>query len=180
MEEAFLSSNTSNIRLPKNHEYFNAIGDIEELNSMLGICIEYCNENDINLFGFIKDIDLKNKKDKLKSQFMHIKCILHENIHFIRIKQINYRTDLETINSYITEINQNMIGKKNILLIVCSGKLSNFINLSYRICRRAERSLVSLSKDNILCKNILIFMNLLSTYLLYATQYVNKPDHICK
>jgi len=88
-----------------------------------------------------------------------------------------------TLESWIDAMDQKLPPLTNFIL-PSGGKTSSFLHVCRAICRRAERSIVSLSGDGSVDQSVTVFINRLSDFFFmsarYAAQLEGKPETIFK
>lgn len=136
-------------RIPKNHMRIQALGDIDELNSALGIVLA-CNISYKEIHTTLQHIqhDLFYLGGELCPPFRE--SITAKNVLALEEMISTYNNTLPPLIEFILP----------------GGNLaSSHCHLARTICRRAERSLVALHHDEGLSKIILQYINRLSDLL---------------
>jgi len=157
-------------RVFKNDLRIIAIGEVDELNSSLGLCrvslpaeyqpLFYRIQNDLFDVGADLCIDDLTKKDVLRIQTSQV-LWLEETIDF-------FNKDLAPLTSFV---------------LPGGSVLSAALHLSRTIARRAERALVSLQAESPLNKEVLIYLNRLSDLFFVLARFFNdkgKSDILWK
>jgi cob(I)alamin adenosyltransferase len=147
----------------KNELIINAIGDIDELNSVLGVCISFC--NDENIINEIKNIqnDLFNIGGEISLNDSSKNLLKDDSLSFLdnRIKELN--VSLEPLEEFI---------------LPGGDFFSSNLHLARTIARRSERSLVDLYIKDLENNNIVKYLNRLSDYLFVLSRFYNKNNNI--
>lgn len=147
----------------KNELIINAIGDIDELNSVLGVCISSC--NDENIINEIKNIqnDLFNIGGEISLNDSSKNLLKDDSLSFLdnRIKELN--ASLEPLEEFI---------------LPGGNSFSSNLHLARAIARRSERSIVDLYIKDLNNNNIVKYLNRLSDYLFVLSRFYNKNNHI--
>ena len=147
----------------KNELIINAIGDIDELNSVLGVCISFC--NDKNIMNEIKNIqnDLFNIGGEISLNDSSKNLLKDDSLSFLdnRIKELN--VSLEPLEEFI---------------LPGGDSFSSNLHLARTIARRSERSLVDLYIKDLENNNIVKYLNRLSDYLFVLSRFYNKNNNI--
>ena len=144
----------------KDSERVAAYGDIDELNSVLGITLAAkpsepiqkvltIIQNDL----FILGADLASKK----------------NVEVPRIKKNKITWVEKAIDRYVKEV-----GPLKEFILPAGTLSGTSLHLARTVCRRAERSVVSLQKKEWINPNSLIYINRLSDLLFVLARYENK------
>ncbi|EFA83951.1 hypothetical protein PPL_03021 [Heterostelium album PN500] len=153
-------------RKPKDDDFFNALGNIDELNASLGVALEYCMIDNNGLQDYIEKIQslmldvgaccatpLDTSKDS------HIQKTKFSDQHVIVLER------------WIDLLDSKLPPLKNFIVPCGVGLASSHLHLSRAICRRAERSICSLSRHQVIPENVSVFMNRLSDFLFAACRY---------
>ena len=147
----------------KNELIINAIGDIDELNSVLVVCISSC--NDENIINEIKNIqnDLFNIGGEISLNDSSKNLLKDDSLSFLdnRIKELN--ASLEPLEEFI---------------LPGGNSFSSNLHLARAIARRSERSIVDLYIKDLENNNIVKYLNRLSDYLFVLSRFYNKKNNI--
>jgi len=152
-----------------------AYGSIDELNSFLGLCIVKLKHKDIreHLMSIQHDLlsvganlaypgDLTQSVIKGSAVAKKIPRITDENIIQLEKWMDFYDKELPELNNFI------MSGG--------STETSALLHVARTVCRRAERQIIKLKKDEEVHKNVLKYMNRLSDYLFVAARLTSQRD----
>jgi cob(I)alamin adenosyltransferase len=148
---------STGLRVRKSCPQIHAIGEIDELNSVIGIVVAY-------------DIP-----PELKEIFIHIQHQL-----FNLGAELN-NADLKFMNEHIVKeleeridsYNKSLPPLKNFIL-PGGGHASAACHLARTVCRRAERSVVMLSEEQELNSYLQIYLNRLSDFLFVICRVLAK------
>ena len=151
-------------RVSKDSERVNAYGNVDELNASIGIVKNFANQemNEIlseiqnDLFDLGADLCVP---DEIKSQKK------------LRISS----NQVKKLESNIDFMNKTLQPLKSFIL-PGGSKAASFMHLSRTICRRAERSLVSLNRNEKINENALKYLNRLSDWLFVASRLDNQEN----
>lgn len=147
--------------VPKDSPHIQACGDIDELTSLLGVVIAFIDDNDLqqlliqlqcDLFELCADIMAAPSNDSAQ----------------YRIGESHVRTLEEFIDSF-----EARLPKLSKFVIPGGTKGAALLHLARAVCRRAERSLVQLSRCEPVNKDALHYLNRLSDLLFVLARYVN-------
>ena len=149
-------------RVKKNSLRIRAYGEIDEVNSILGIVVCYCNE-------FLKKIILKIQNDLFDvgadlciPSLNEKKIILNEqNILFLEKELDKINVNLKKLDSFI---------------LPGGTKASSFLHYARTVTRRCERTIVELSSKEKINQNIIKYINRLSDFLFVAARIENIKD----
>ncbi|XP_070690318.1 corrinoid adenosyltransferase MMAB [Pempheris klunzingeri] len=164
------SSTFTGERRPKEDHVFEALGNTDELSSVIGLAREFCLDKG---HTFIYQLD-------------KIQCILQDvgsNIATPRssareshMKRTKFTaqpiTDLET---WIDEFTAELPPLTNFIL-PSGGKSSAALHLARTVCRRAERSVAPIVRSGEADPDVAKFLNRLSDYLFTVARYAAKKE----
>ncbi len=149
-------------RVTKNHPRVDLYGDVDELNSIIGIVISYRLEKDLN-----------NQLATIQKNLMSLSSIL-ANPKYKRSKG-----KLDVSEEHVHELEQNIDEIEKELppltnfILPGGAKVASFLHLARTVCRRAERKCAALANNDTLDPICLIYLNRLSDYLYIAARYAN-------
>lgn len=143
-------------RVGKEHALVHSMGDIDELNSLLGLLI-------------VNDID-----EDIKEYLLDIQHILFDIGGELSMpeSQMISMTHTEYLEEVIERYNSSLPPLKEFILP--GGSLPAAIcHLARSVCRRAERQLISLSKQTVVNQASLILLNRLSDLLFVLARTIS-------
>ena len=151
-------------RVLKDSLRVSAYGNVDELNASIGVVTLYATE------------DLKGKLKNIQNDLFDLGAdlcvpISEKNKQRLRVS-IN---QIETIETEIDEMN-NMLEPLNSFVLPGGCKSATFLHLARTICRRAERSIVSLRSEEEINDNTLVYLNRLSDWLFVASRVENQEN----
>ncbi|KAK8813158.1 hypothetical protein WA158_002750 [Blastocystis sp. Blastoise] len=158
-------------RREKTHPIFEALGDIDELGSFLGLSVEFATENEKILVDRIRTVQnilfdvcaaIATPRDTSKERT--IKKTAFSNTH---VKQLE---------EWIDEMN-NEFERKPCFVLVSGGKFATHLHVCRTICRRAERHMASLL-DSSLDEIVYSYINRLSDFLYTAGNWASWKEGI--
>lgn len=143
------------IRVSKNSLVIETIGSIDELNSYLGVVLS--TSQDRKLQKAIREVQ--------RNLFTINSILAGAKLGFSKTKTVNLEKEIDKIEGSLPVL-------KNFILY---GGTTTASHLYYAraICRRAERALVSLSKQSAVDSKLLAYLNRLSDYLFILARKVN-------
>lgn len=161
-----LFSTKNKERLPKDDAVFEALGTVDELNTVLGWCRVACTTDWIAGDKTISAIllDVQHHLFTIQAELAGAK----KNIPAKNIKQIEER--IAIIEEQLPEITTFFVPGGN--------ELSSRLDIGRAVSRRAERRLVSLNGDRKLSEQTLVYANRLSSLLYALTRFVNHKTDI--
>lgn len=151
-------------RIFKDAKLFNVIGSLDELQSWV---------------GFLESL-LDSNFSELKSQLIEIQRFLYNLLsHVSSGGKIGFEKDFtDKLETYIESISSDLPELKGFIL-PGGSKESSVAHIIRTICRRVEREIVSLKKENDWVSDATIpFINRLSSYFFVVALYINKKKGI--
>jgi cob(I)alamin adenosyltransferase len=153
-------------RYSKDSNIYSAIGNIDELNSYLGVCISVS-----------ESVSINNVLINIQNDLLTIGSILAgSDKKFSAYKTKKLETVIDRLDKEIPEL-------KNFVLPGGTA-LSSHLHFARSLSRRAERGVVRLNKENMVKPQILVYLNRLSdlffTLARYANHQVGREDEIWK
>lgn len=152
----------------KDHPRVEVYGTLDELNSWIGLIINAESDQKVKKVLFNIQNDLFNISSLIASPTEQDRKKLK-----FGIKDINY----QSIEKFIDEINEKLPPLKNFIL-PGGATLSSYYQISRTICRRAERNLVKIIKDNEVETEFIVYLNRLSDLLFVLARYANLNENI--
>lgn len=154
-------------RVAKDSDIAIAVGDVDELNSAIGVAI--ANLTDPKLASMLVAV-----QDRL--------FIIGAELSRASSKSAGGKVSLDPaavkdLEGAIEEFGSRLPELKKFVLPGGSAS-SAYLHLSRAICRRAERSVVALSKKSKFNPEIIRYLNRLSSFLFVAALYINRKDGI--
>lgn len=163
------TSLVSGTRVSKGSHRLHIYGEVDELNSHLGMghSLMKMHEVAVEELVFIEDIQAR-----LFDLGSNLACE-SENAKKYKLPQVSGNTVIE-LEEKIDELDSQLPPLKNFILPGGHPTASAF-HISRTICRRIERNLVTFDENNPgeLPDNAMIFINRLSDYLFIMARYVN-------
>ena len=141
-------------RFPKNSPVYEALGALDELNSLMGVCRAKASEQHRKEFDISKEI-MKAQQNLFLAQAEVAGAGKH--IPKARVDE------LECVISTI----ENLIENPHVFVIPGATELSAVFDYARAVCRRAERAVVGASKKQSVSPTTSAYLNRLSS-LLYA------------
>ena len=151
-------------RVLKDSLRVSAYGNVDELNASIGIITLYANT------------ELKRKLENIQNDLFDIGADLCVPISEKNKDRLRLSTNqIETLELEIDEMN-SILEPLNSFVLPGGCRSATFLHMARTICRRAERSVVSLrSKENI-NDNTLVYLNRLSDWLFVASRVENQEN----
>ena len=134
-----------------------AIGDIDELNSQLAVLACHAPDSFTESIRIIQN-ELFNVGAELS---MGQQMFKQENVDWLE-------QSLDELNQFLTPLKE--------FILPGGGLAASHCHVARVICRRAERSLVSFSKQDTLNRYLLAYINRLSDYLFVLARAISKQE----
>ncbi len=157
-------------RISKDSSRIKAYGNIDELNAVLGICLSSKSNSEIKkilkkiqhqLFIAGADLATPNQLNAPNQQ----KTVRLQPEATIKIEKLidRLQTKLPVLTNFI---------------LPGGSSLAAFLHLARTVCRRAEREITALQKEEKINRELLPFLNRLSDLLFVLARYANKSAKI--
>ena len=151
-------------RVLKDSLRVSAYGNVDELNASIGIITLYANT------------ELKRKLKNIQNDLFDIGAdlcvpISEKNKDRLRLSA----NQIETLELEIDEMN-SILEPLNSFVLPGGCRSATFLHMARTICRRAERSVVSLKSKEQINGNTLVYLNRLSDWLFVASRVENQEN----
>jgi len=161
-------------RRSKDDLVFQALGDTDELNSIVGVAREFCVE---------EGNGLEEELATIQSRLLDVGSAVATPIATstqAKLKRASFPEGCDkTLEERIDAMDEELPALANFIL-PSGGRAASFLHLARTVCRRAERAAVPLARDGQLERSVVIFLNRLSDYLFTAARYAalkaGKPE----
>ncbi len=159
-------------RVSKNHIRIESYGNIDELNSIIGICrqlLNYLSADDIKIFDAWL-LAIQNDLFNVGSDLATPIACRWENMILVGQEEVSV---LEKIIDFCQE---NLAPLREFVLP--GGTLLNaHLHLARTVCRRAERGIVTLSREEQINDFLIPYVNRLSDLLFVLSRWVQYKSH---
>ncbi|KAL6748729.1 Adenosylcobalamin biosynthesis, ATP:cob(I)alamin adenosyltransferase-like protein, partial [Haematococcus lacustris] len=160
-------------RLPKDSAYFEALGDVDELNSALGIAREFTEDKDVTVAFQLKTI---------QSRLIDVGSAIATPATAVQGAKVG-RTRFDSahtslVESWIDSLDAGLPPLRHFIL-PSGGKASAFLHAARSICRRAERSVTGaggVEGPDAMDPAVPVYLNRLSDYLFTAARYMAAKE----
>lgn len=150
------------LRKSKDNPIFHLLGDVDELNSYIGIC-----------HSLAKDKKLRDSLNYIQNHLYHIGAYLAtKDPTKLVAKDIDKKLENE-----IDQMTEQLPPLRNLIHPTGSVEASH-LHYARTIARRVERTYVSYTKRHFANKELMVFFNRLSDYLFVSARYANYLDGI--
>ena len=151
-------------RVLKDSLRVSAYGNVDELNASIGVITLYATS------------DLKRKLKNIQNDLFDLGADLCVPASETNNKRLRVSSNqIETIEAEIDEMN-NILKPLNSFVLPGGCEAATFLHLARTICRRAERSVVSLRSEEDINDNTLVYLNRLSDWLFVASRVENQQN----
>ena len=147
----------------KNDAIIHALGDIDELSSVIGVCNTTCkNSSIVDQLKLIQN-DLFDIGGQISLNEDGANIITSESI--------------TSLDNYIDQYNSSLDPLKEFILP--GGDLfSPNLHVARSVTRRAERAVIELYSDSLENNNVVMYLNRLSDYFFVLSRFYNKSENI--
>ena len=151
-------------RVLKDSLRVSAYGNVDELNASIGIITLYANT------------ELKRKLKNIQNDLFDIGADLCVPISEKNKDRLRLSTNqIETLELEIDEMN-SILEPLNSFVLPGGCRSATFLHMARTICRRAERSVVSLRSQEKINNNTLVYLNRLSDWLFVASRVETQEN----
>jgi cob(I)alamin adenosyltransferase len=148
-------------RVSKDHPNINFLGDIDELNTHLGHAISTCDSKII-----------KKQLESIQQDLFNIggeSSMPNEEISLLKVDRITF------LEEHINKMNKELPLLKEFIL-PGGDELCSRLHIVRAVCRRAERSCVTLIVKESKDKSWLTYLNRLSDFIFVLVRYLNQNE----
>ena len=146
-------------RVGKDDLLVQAIGDVDELNSQLAVLVCHAPEKFI--------VSIKT----IQNELFNVGAELAMNQAMIKQENIDWLEQaLDKLNSELTPLKE--------FILPGGGLAASHCHVARAVCRRVERTLVSLDKQDALNDHLKAYINRLSDYLFVLARAISKQEGV--
>ena len=146
----------------KDSERVTAYGNVDELNASIGIITNYARDDMQKIL-----LQIQNDLFDLGADL----CVPDSQANDKKLKIS--KNQVKRLETSIDQMNKKLLPLKSFVL-PGGTKTASFLHLARTICRRAERSVVSLKKTEKVNDNTVKYLNRLSDWLFVASRLDNQ------
>jgi cob(I)alamin adenosyltransferase len=156
-------------RVPKNDPRVAAYGDVDELNAVVGIIKAHCNDAALN--GLLHEI--QRDLFALGAQLADPKSAVGTRKPKAAVTQAHIERLEQAIDAHEA-------GLPPLTAFVLPGGsvIGAFLHLARTVCRRAERAVIGLDRDQSIDPLLIPYLNRLSDLLFVLARYVNQGSGV--
>lgn len=155
-------------RLRKDDEVFCALGDIDELNSAIGVAREYCAD-------VAQGEIIANELEEVQCWLLDVGSSVATpttSSTLERLDRVKFDPNLvENLEGWIDALDQDLAPLTQFIL-PSGGKAAVHLHMARTVCRRAERSVVPLIARADVEGSVGVFLNRLSDYLFTSARWM--------
>ena len=157
-------------RRDKSDAVFEALGDTDELNSLIGVAREHCRS--------LPDCEgLLGQLETIQSRLLDVGSAVATppgKATATKVERAAFPTGpTEDLESWIDAYDETLPPLRNFIL-PSGGLAASFLHLARTTCRRAERRIVPLVREENIQTEVCVFMNRLSDYLFTAARFAAR------
>lgn len=145
-----------------------SLGEIDELNSLVGVIIAFCKDNEARTLLERVQHDLFRVQLEVSSQG---KVFDDKGIARITTQHIHW------LEEHIDTLQKKLLPLA-MFIIPGGSKAASLTQLARAVCRRAERELSGLNEKGPVNAEVLAYMNRLSDFLFTLARFLNKKARI--
>ena len=159
------------MKLPKNHVRIRAYGEVDELNAIIGGCIEQVKKIPANLM----EIEiLSTPLRKIQQILFNLGNQLATPLENLQPESPGVRSsDIIYLESKIDQANKSLPVLRSFIL-PGGSEISTWFHLARTVCRRVERTVMELSLEEGIPPILLQYLNRLSDILFVWSRLINK------
>jgi cob(I)alamin adenosyltransferase len=152
-------------RVPKDHPRVEACGQVDELNSVLGLLAAYC--PDAPDAAFLRAV--QNDLFDLGADLCTPPVEGEQPGHCLRVAAVQ----VQRLEAAIDRVNETLQPLKSFVL-PGGSRAAGWLHLARTVCRRAERAVVTLGRTETVNPHVLIYLNRLSDLLFVLARTANE------
>lgn len=160
----------SGIKVWKDSQRVESYGTIDELNALIGVVGARLLENKKGYAKYLKEIT-----DQIQDDLFCIGSYLSNPANGELLDDLERHT--ESFEHCIDEMTEDLPELENFILPGGTEEGALF-QLARTVCRRAERNIVSLMRDNVVNEGVVQYVNRLSDLLFTMSRFANHNEHV--
>ena len=157
-------------RVPKDSLRVTAIGAVDELNSFIGVALAVPGSVSARLAEMLWPI--QNELFHLGADL----CFVEEDKPKYTLPQIEAR-HIETLEHWVDELN-GVVGPLANFILPGGSPGSAHLHTARAVCRRAEREVIALAREEAIGPWVVAYLNRLSDLLFAMARYENKQHGV--
>jgi len=155
----------------KSEDYFEALGDVDELNAQLGLVKEYTRHSNSNLTYCLEQIQcrLLDVGSAVATPLTTSSPTTIERVQFDK-------SAVQILEEWTDRLDAQLPNLTNFIL-PGGGMSASHLHVARTICRRAERHVMPIVERGESDASILVYLNRLSDFLFVAARYTSFLDN---
>jgi len=158
-------------RVPKDSPYIEGYGNVDELNSVIGLSISKLQSDEISSILFQIQEDLFELGADLATPFDDTASKSKRLIHRMD------NADTKKLENWIDQFDAKL-PKLNAFILPGGSEASATLHVARTVCRRSERMIIRLWRDGKVNPHALIYLNRLSDLLFVLARYANHQSSV--
>lgn len=162
----------------KDDDVFHALGDVDELNSAIGVAQEFCTP---------EQQDVQQQLEVIMSRLLDVGSAVATPISSSpehKLARVQFPTEATAqLESWLDALDDQLPALRNFIL-PSGGQTAAHLHMARSVCRRAERSVVPLVRGEAVDPEVGVYLNRLSDYLFTAARFAahkeGKPEVVYK
>ena len=155
-------------RIPKDHPRIESYGTVDELNSVVGLCRSFLAQKESSVRRDKLDLVLEAIQQKLFDMGSELATLPGDEYE----GQITLQPeDAEWLEEIIDAMNEDLEPLRSFIL-PGGTPLNAFLHQARTVCRRAERDVIRLSREEEVNPEVIKYLNRLSDFLFVAGRWV--------
>jgi cob(I)alamin adenosyltransferase len=146
-------------RVPKDHARVETVGEVDEINCALGVVLSY------NLPAPVRE-SLTRIQHELFDLGGELCIPNHRILNADHVKRLEH--ELEIFNTELPHLRE--------FILPGGGRAASMCHLARAICRRAERSVVTLARSDDVSEHALAYLNRLSDLLFVVARMISRSE----
>ena len=164
-------------RIPKSSLRIEALGTVDELNSLIGRAVAELEQNKKKMPALRKELE------KIPHDLYEVGALLAipKNTHVVK-GQMMHKKVPGYLSRRVTELETYIDGVAKYLALLTAfilpggGKVGAALHHARTVCRRAERRIVDVAQSEHVPPDVLVYMNRLSDVLFVMARFANLKD----
>ncbi|MGK0289218.1 MAG: cob(I)alamin adenosyltransferase [bacterium] len=156
-------------RIPKDHVRIESYGAVDELNSILGIVRSFNDQKEDSLRKEKFDIILQNIQQTLFD--IGSQLATHPD-DLEKLKIQTKEEDIQWLENVIDAMNEE-VPPLNSFILPGGSPLNSFLHQARTVCRRTERAVIRLEREESVAANLIPYLNRLSDALFVFGRWVS-------
>ena len=143
-----------------------AYGNIDELNAAIGVVVSAISRQHLAVSNQLIQI----QKDLFEiGTYLANSAKTDKNLNdYLKQRVLDFEKEIDLLTKKLPELTH--------FILPGGGKIGAFLHLARTICRRAERRIVELAKNETIDEQVIVYLNRLSDLLFVTARFVNLKE----